>query len=259
VVNYLRIPRPVATARMTDPTPDFSTSVEWVDPHAPLSVDVLTTLQRRLVYEVSGASGAAAVLFADHPPGVTIGREGSRADVPLSDADLTAHNLPLHFVPRGGGTMLHLPGQVTCFPVLPIGRFDLSPGEYVRRLLRATASVATAYTLPVEVDETEVSLRIRGRRFAHVGVAVRNGVTLFGVVVNVCPDLEPFRFVRVDGDPLPMTSLQRECTLRITPHAVRQKLLNAICDAFGLRRTVAPSRRPFSVLQLSRHAYAHRH
>ena len=259
MVNYLRIPRTPATARMTDPTPDSGDSVEWVDPHAPLPVEQLTTLQRRLVYDVSGAPGSAAVLFADHPPAVTVGREGSRADVRMTDAELLAHNLPLHFVPRGGGALLHLPGQVTCYPVLPIGTFDISPGEYVRRLLRAVASVAVAYSLPVEVDEADVSVRVRGRRFAHVGVAVRNGVTLFGVVLNVSPDLEPFRFVHVDADPTPMTSLQRETSLRVTPAAVRQKLLDALCDTFALRRAVAPVRHPFSVLQLARHAYARRH
>jgi lipoyl(octanoyl) transferase len=244
---------------MTDPTPDFGDSVERVDPSAPLTVEQLTTLQRRLVYDVSGSPGSAAVLFCDHPPAVTVGREGSRTDVRMSDADLVAHSLPLHFVPRGGGALLHLPGQVTCYPVLPISQFDITPGEYVRRLVRAVASVAVAYSLPVEADETELSVRVRGRRFAHVGCAVRNGVTLFGVVVNVHPDLEPFRHVHVDADPTPMTSLQRESTLRITPHAVRQKLLNSLCDTFGLRRAVAPARRPFSVLQLSRHAYASRY
>lgn len=238
---------------MTDPLPEPS------DPFAPLTVDLLTTLQRRLVYDVSGAPGSAAVLFADHPPAVTVGREGSRADVRLSDAELVSQNLPLHFVPRGGGAMLHLPGQVTCYPVLPISQYGVTAGEYVGRLLRAVASVAVAYSLPVEVDEAGVSARIRGRRFAHVGVAVRNGVTLFGVVLNVNPDLEPFRHVHVDADPQPMTSLQRETSLRITPHPVRQKLLNAVCDAFALRRAVAPARRPFSVLTLSRHAYARRY
>lgn len=244
---------------MADPTPDSAARVEWVDPHAPLPVEQLTTLQRRLVYDVSGAPGSAAVLFADHPPAVTVGREGSRADVRMSDADLIAHNLPLHFVPRGGGALLHLPGQVTCYPVLPIGTFDITPGEYVRRLLRATASVAEEYSLPADVDESDVSVRVRGRRFAHVGIAVRNGVSLFGVVLNVSPDLEPFRFVHVDADPVPMTSLQRESSLRITPHSVRQKLLDALCDSFALRRAVASARRPFSVLQLARHAYARRH
>ena len=237
-----------------DPEP-----TDRADPFAPLTVEQLTTLQRRLVYDVSGAPGSAAVLFGDHPAGVTVGREGSRADVRLPDAELVSHNLPLHFVPRGGGAVLHLPGQVTCYPVLPIERYGVTPGEYVRRLVRAAAAVAAAYSLPVEADEGELSVRVRGRRFAHVGAAVRGGVTLFGVVINVNPDLEPFRHVHVDADPLPMTSLQRESTLRITPHAVRQKLLNALCDAFALRRAVAPTRRPFSVLQLSRHAYAHRH
>ncbi len=226
------------------------------DPFAPLDVPGLTTLQRRLVYEVSGAGGSAAVLFAEHPRAVTIGREGSRADVRHTDAELTALSLPLHFVPRGGGAVLHLPGQITLYPVLPIQSFGVSPGEYVRTLAGCLAAVAGGYGLPVETDD--LAVRVKGRRVGHVGAAVRNGVTLFGVVLNVNPDLELFRQVCVDGDPMPMTSLQRETPLRITPHAVRQKLLDLLCDRFALRRAVAPARRPFSVLHLARHAHARR-
>ena len=89
-------------------------------------------------------------------------------------------------------------------------------------------------------------------------VADRNGVSLFGIIINVAPDLEPFRDLDVDGDPVPMTSMQRESAARLSPHAVRQKLLNALCDQFSLRRTLVTNRRPYSLLNLTRHAFARR-
>lgn len=241
----------------SEPPRDRGTSVEWVGAAAAPTVEDLTNLQRRLVYEVSGEPDSAAVLFADHPPGVTIGREGSRLQVRLSDEELVARRLPLAFVPRGGGAMLHAPGQVTCYPILPLAAFGVTPGEYVRTLLRLTAGVITASGVPAEANESEVTVRVRGRRVAHVGVAVRNGVSLFGVVVNVAPDLEAFRILDLD-DTGPMTSMQRESDTRLSPHAVRQRLLNSICDRFSLRRVVVPNRRPITVLRLTRHAFAHR-
>lgn len=238
--------------------PDRGDAVEWLAAAADPTVDGLTTLQRRLVYEVSGRAGEAAVLFVDHPPAVTVGREGSRVQVRWTDAELTALKLPLAFVPRGGGAMLHLPGQITCYPVLPLDRFGVSPGEHVRTLVRITAAAVAASGVPADADEADVTVRVRGRRVAHVGAAVRNGVSLFGVVVNFSPDLEPFRDVRVDGDPAPMTSMQRETDLRVSPPAVRQRLLNALCDRFSLRRVVVPYRRPITLVTTARHAFAHR-
>ncbi len=236
---------------MTDPLAD-------AEPDAPLSVDELTTAQRRLVYEVSGHPAVPAVLFADHPPGVTVGREGSRLQVRLTDAQLVARKLPLAFVPRGGGAMLHLPGQATCYPILPLSEFGVSPGEYARALVNIAAAVVAKYDLPVEADEQAVTVRVRGRRIAHVGAAVRNGVSLFGLVINVSPDLEPFRDIDVDGDPTPMTSLQRESIARVTLAAVRQRLMTAVCDRFALRRGIVPTRRPLSTLYTTRYAFTRR-
>ncbi|MEO2090214.1 MAG: hypothetical protein ABGY75_12035 [Gemmataceae bacterium] len=237
---------------MTDPLADTEPDT------APLTVDELTTQQRRLVYEVSGHPAVPAVLFADHPPGVTVGREGSRLQVRLTDAQLVARKLPLAFVPRGGGAMLHLPGQVTCYPVLPLGEFGVSPGEYARALVNIAAAVVAKYDVPAEADEQDVTVRVRGRRIAHIGAAVRNGVSLFGLIINVSPDLELFRDIDVDGDPTPMTSLQRESILRVHPSAVRQRLMTAVCDRFALRRAIVPTRRPLSILYTTRYAFAHR-
>jgi lipoyl(octanoyl) transferase len=240
-----------------DPHRRPAETVSWLVPAAP-TVDDLTTLQRRLVYEVSGTLDSAAVLFCDHPTGITIGREGSRLQVRQTDAQLVARKMPVSFVPRGNGAMLHLPGQITCYPIIPLDKFGVSPGEYVRMLVRLTAAAVATADIPAEPSEPDVTVRVRGRRIAHFGVAVRNSVSLFGIIINVSPDLESFRDVDVDGDPVPMTSMQREMTSRVSPHTVRQKLLNALCDQFSLRRTLVPNRRPYSILNLTRHAFARR-
>jgi lipoyl(octanoyl) transferase len=221
-------------------------------------VEELTTLQRRLVYEVSGQPETARVLFCEHPSALTIGRHGSRLQVRLTDEELIARKLPLLFVPRGGGAMLHTPGQVTCYPILPLARYGVSPGEYVRTLLQLTTTAITASGVPVEANENEVSIRVRGRRVAHLGVGVRNGVSLFGVVVNVVPDLELFRGIAVDDDPLLMTSMQRESSVRVTVSAVQQHLLEGLCDRFSLRRMVMPNRGPITLLHLTRQPFPHR-
>lgn len=203
-----------------------------------LPVADAAALQRRLAYDVGGDPGTAAVVLCDHPPGLTIGRHGSRADVRLTDEELAARRCPVRWLAAGGGLMLHAPGQVACYPVLPLAAVGLTPTGYVAELCRLVGDVVASFGVTPQVCPGEPAVRVAGRRVAHVGVAVRNGVTAGGVVLNVHPDLPLFRGLRCDGDPRPMTSLQRESPQRVRPAAVRQRLLEALERRYAARLSV---------------------
>ena len=201
-----------------------------------LDFDALLALQRRLAYDVSGEPGSGAVLVCDHPPGVTVGREGGRAHVGPEPEVLTARGWPVRWVARGGGVLLHLPGQVACYPVLPLDHLNLTPAAYVAELQSLVVELLAEYDLRAEPDPVAPGVKVNGRRIAHVGAAVRGGVTAFGLVLNADPDLEPFRAVHCDGDPLPMTSVQRETPSRVRISSVRQRLVEAVAARFGFAR-----------------------
>jgi lipoyl(octanoyl) transferase len=222
-----------------------------------LDLDTVQAFQRRLVYEASGDPAASAVVLCDHPPGITIGREGSRAHVRLTPRELTARRWPVQWVARGGGVVLHAPGQVACYPVLPLHHLGLTPAAYVRRLTGVVADLLAGFGVAAETGDGTV--RVRGRRVAHVGVAVRNWVTSFGLVVNVTPDLELFRDVDCDGDPAPMTSLQRECPTPVRVPSVRQRLLDLIAERFGIGRLAVFHHHPTFLPKPTRHAVPARH
>src|SRR2546423_8406850 len=65
------------------------------------------SLQRRLAYDAaSRGDGRIVVLICKHPPIVTIGRGGSRADVKLTGAELIQRQLEIRYVSPGGGATL---------------------------------------------------------------------------------------------------------------------------------------------------------
>ncbi len=206
-----------------------------------VTVPEAVALQRRLAYEVSGDPTTAAVVLCDHPPGIAIGRHGSRVEILPSDDELAAHEWPVRWLAAGGGAMLHTPGQVACYPVLPLAPFGLTPAGYVAELLRVVAGVVASFGCEPVVDPTGPTIRVAGRRVCHIGVAVRTGVTAGGVLLNVTPDLSLFRTIRVGGDRRPMTSLQRECPGAVRPAAVRQRLLDALESRFAARLSIFTS------------------
>jgi lipoyl(octanoyl) transferase len=79
---------------------------------------------------------------------------------------------------------------------------------------------------------------VGGRPLAALGVAVRNWVSYYGAVLNVNPDLEPYRQVRCVGPGSgTMTSLERERRGRLSPALVRERLLEHFAERFGFGRT----------------------
>ncbi len=211
------------------PSPDVPSHPQAVQAYllGMLDLDTAQALQHRLAYEVAGDPACAAVILCEHPPAITVGREGSRAHV-------RASRWPVRWVARGGGVVLHAPGQVACYPILPLDRMRLTPAEYVAGLGSVVRDLLAGFGVKAEADSATV--RVNGRRIAHFGVAVRNWVTSYGFVLNVAPDLELFRDIDCDGDPVPVTSLQRECPTRVRVPAVRQRLLDLLARRFDFGR-----------------------
>src|SRR5947209_15521549 len=81
-------------------------------------------LQRRLVYDL-GERGGAAVVLCEHPPTISVGRSGSRLHVAPDDETLRAHGVGVHWVNRGGGCWLHLPGQLCVYLAAPLRTLGL--------------------------------------------------------------------------------------------------------------------------------------
>lgn len=218
-----------------------------------LDFETFLALQRRLVYDVAGDL-SAAVILCDHPPGITVGREGSRTHIRPGPDELNARGWGVRWVSRGGGAVLHQPGQVAFYPVLPLDALGLTVKGYLDALQGVVLDLLAEYQVKGEPDPDRPGVRVRGRPIVHVGVAVRGGVTGFGVVLNADPDLEPFRAVRCDSDPAPMTSLLRESPLRVRVPGVRQRLLDLLAARLGFARVSLFHTHPGLTPRAVRHA-----
>jgi lipoyl(octanoyl) transferase len=194
------------------------------------------SLQRRLAYDaVSRADGRIVVLICEHPRLVTIGRGGSRAHVRLSGGELASRQLQIRYVGRGGGAILHAPGQLAIYPIVPLAWHEVSVGEFLRRLQRALANLLIEFNAkPVSVPG---SLGLAGRSgiLAALGVSVRHGVTMHGAFLNVNPEMRDFGRVDVAGGQT-MSSLLSHRALPTKMTKVRAALVTHLAEAMGLAR-----------------------
>jgi lipoyl(octanoyl) transferase len=201
--------------------------------------------QRRLVYHVAGDPTQAALVLCEHPPLITVGRQGSRAHILCPPEELLARRWRVRWVNRGGGCLLHLPGQLAAYPVLALNRLGLGLQEYVEQLQAVVVAVLADCRIRGETRPGRPGVWVGGRLIASVGVAVRDWVTYYGVVLNINPDLRPYRLVRCGGAAEgPMTSLERERRGPLRPSLVRERFLEHFAARFPFARTALFSDHP---------------
>lgn len=194
-------------------------------------------LQRRLVYETSGRSdGQITLLVCEHPPLITIGREGSRADIRLSTAELRSRRLSVRWVNRGGGSLLHAPGQLALYPIVPLEWHGLSVGDYLQRLeggIRSALAEAGFQALP---PAGRRGVWGRSGQLMAIGAAVKSWVSYFGAYVSVAPPMQETRAVRSDRSLAPMSSLAHERVHGLRMSGLRERLVRHLATALGTER-----------------------
>jgi lipoyl(octanoyl) transferase len=195
-------------------------------------------LQRRLVYDVSGDRSQAALILCEHSPLITVGRHGSHSHILCDPEELRARQWRVRWVNRGGGCLLHVPGQLAIYSIVALDRFELGLQAYLERLQRSVLAVLAEFNVDGQTRARQTGVWVGPRLIAEMGVAVRDWVAYYGAVLNINPALQPFRLVRCGGQhEEPMTSLERERRGPLRPALVRERFLEHFAAQFGFSRT----------------------
>jgi lipoate-protein ligase B len=194
-------------------------------------------LQERLRRQVAERDdGQIVVLMCEHPEVITIGRGGRPSDI-ASRGALRSREIETHRVNRGGGTLVHCPGQLVVYPIVPLRWHNFSLGDYLRRLHAALADTLTELGVQVHVPPGKLGVWGRTGPIASLGVSVRDWITWHGAFINVSPAMGLFRLVQ--SDPLASTSAGSISSERcgvVRMATVRAVLVRHLTEAFGCDR-----------------------
>jgi len=217
--------------------------------------DAVLALQQRLVYEAGGQKGPAiSLLLCEHPPVITIGRLGSRAHLRTTTAELASRQIDLRWVNRGGGTLLHSPGQLAVYPVVPLAAHDWTVGEFLGRFRTGLEAVLGDIGVEKHLDRNALALSGRTGQLVSFGLAVKSWITYFGAYINVHPARHLARLVQSDPDDrIPASSLMIERQSPVKMTSVRAAVIARLVESFGTPRYHVYSGHPL----LSRSSHRH--
>jgi lipoyl(octanoyl) transferase len=230
-----------------------SARLQTCDPPAPVlafhllgqvSYDDAWLLQQHLAQvAAAGDSASVPVLFCEHPELITIGRRGSRGHVRLSGEQLRRDGLAIRWVNRSGGCVLHAPGQLAIYPVVPLSLFGWSGRQYVVRLQQAVLAACHSLQVHGQTQPGQGAVWGQSGVLAALGVTLRDGVACQGAFVNVNPPMRQFAFVDVvapesldAGCKSTMGCLLAERRTAVRMATVRAAFVEALAVALGSER-----------------------
>ncbi len=149
------------------------------------------------------------LLYPDHEPVLTVGRNPSHGNVIADAVALARAGVEVVEVPRGGDVTWHGPGQLVGYPVVALDRVGRDLHKWLRLIEDALIVALARYELR--------GMRVPGRtgvwlsereKIASIGVAVRRWVGYHGFALNVANSLEHFSLIHPCGfNDIRMTSM----------------------------------------------------
>lgn len=178
------------------------------------------------------------VMVLEHAPVFTLGRRGGQDNLLVPPTDLSARNIEMVPIERGGNITYHGPGQLVVYVLMDIRSHRIGVTDFVTRLETAMMRTAADWGVTARGDELNRGAWIEDRKLGSIGITVRRGVTFHGLALNVCTDLEPFGWINPCGlKECRMTTLEQEAGVHIGMDTVRRQMAGHLSDLFDMELT----------------------
>jgi len=208
-------------------------------------------LQQRLVAARKIGAVPDLLLFCEHPHVITLGRNGKREHLRVTEDFLRREGVEFHHTNRGGDITYHGPGQIVGYPILDLNGIRRDVGWYVRQLERCMIEAASRFGIPAFRVPGCTGVWVHGsaatgprsgsdpsgvqEKLASIGVHISRWVTSHGFAYNVSSDLRFFDLITPCGIPgCRVTSLEKLLGSPVSRAAAVARLGEGFSEAFGL-------------------------
>lgn len=181
------------------------------------------------------------LLFTEHRPVYTLGRNGDAGHLLVGEAELEKAGVSLFRTNRGGDITFHGPGQIVGYPLLDLDNFTPDIHLYVHLLEETVIRSLRDFGLEASRLEGKSGVWIdpftpAARKICAVGVRTSRWVTMHGFALNVNTDLEYFRHIVPCGiSDKSVTSIAAEKGTPISMGSVKESLLTHFSETFSCR------------------------
>lgn len=185
----------------TVPEPNTaSTVVSWIDLGKMAYQSALLVQEQQAAAVLSSDVDEQVVFTVEHPPTITIGKNGTRDHIVASDEELSRLGFEVFNVDRGGDVTYHGPGQLVVYPVLHLNPWKNDVSRYVRMLEEVVLLALQEVDVEGRRLEGYPGVWVGDAKICAIGARVKRRntgefVTSHGLAFNVTTDLNHFQTI----------------------------------------------------------------
>jgi len=179
------------------------------------------------------------VIFCEHLHVITIGKNGSVANLLFPENVLKEKQVELYLVDRGGDVTYHGPGQLVCYPIVDLEAFHIGLKMYIFRLEEIIIRLLDQYALKGERLPGAAGVWLqagdphKARKICAIGVKSSRYVTMHGLALNISTDLSYFGLINPCGfKDKGVTSIEKELNCKIDVGELKERLEDIFREEF---------------------------
>lgn len=190
--------------------------------------------QEAYVRDIQKGVRPSTLILCEHPPVLTIGREGGEQNVKIDPSLLASQGIDMIPINRGGDITAHNPGQLIGYPLFNLSEFREDLHWFLRSIEDIIMQVLEEYGIASGRVEGKTGVWIEEeRKICAIGLHCSRWVTSHGFALNVNNDLSIFDWIIPCGIPdKDVTSIHRELGKNIDMEDLKEKCLKAYIEYF---------------------------
>ena len=198
------------------------------------SAVALKTEARTAGKEANEAATQHRFMLVEHPPVFTLGKNGNRSNVLVSDEQLKVLGIEYFHINRGGDITYHGLQQVVGYPIIDLDKFKPDLGWYLRSLEEVIIQVLAEYGIESGRVEGKTGVWIEGeRKICAIGLHCSRWITSHGFALNVNNDLSIFNMIIPCGIPdKSVTCMSNELGKTIDMDELKEKCRKGFISMF---------------------------
>ncbi|MFW5499481.1 MULTISPECIES: lipoyl(octanoyl) transferase LipB [unclassified Maridesulfovibrio] len=187
-------------------------------------------IQLERLKQVMEGTAEDALYLLEHPPVVTLGRQGGLENLLISEEALNAMGAEVVQTARGGNITCHYPGQMVVYPVMRIEKRRGGIKKFFFDMEETAIRTAARFGVEAARSEGRPGVWVGPGKLCSIGIGVKKWITYHGLSFNVSSDMKLFDAITLCGlHGAHPTSLSREAGKEISTEEVK----NVFREEFG--------------------------
>jgi lipoyl(octanoyl) transferase len=158
--------------------------------------DKALEIQYKILEKRQNDEIADTLILVEHPPVITIGRNGKESNIIASEEYLKSQGISVFETNRGGDVTYHGPGQIVGYPIVKLNDLGIGVRDFVRGLEEIFIQLLKdKYDIEAGRDTENTGVWVGNEKITAIGLAVKRGVTMHGFAFNVNTILQHFMLI----------------------------------------------------------------